>query len=142
MRNRLAFVFGILLFACCSPLSYANGFWDGISFHCDGQLLKAHYVATFTGLWAEGGKTAWLKVETYDPDPVLLLVSVYDYGRNRVVSYQCATTITSNCILNWTPKWNGDFYVTFENEGSGTVGYEWHYTNTVGWYSSPSIDCY
>ena len=142
MRNRLAFSLGILLFGSCSPRLYAHGFWDGESFHCDGQELMARGVATFTGLWAMGGKTAWLKVETYDPNPVFLRVSVYDDRNNLIISYQCVASLTSNCILNWTPNWNGGYYVRFENEGNNPVGYTWHYTNTVGWYSSPFINCY
>ncbi len=138
VRLLLAFVLALGF----TSLAYAHGFWDGISFHCDGQELRSRYIATYTGLFAEGGHTAWLKVGTYDPNTVLLHVAVYDYSNNLVVSYQCTTTLSSNCILRWTPKWNGDFYLKIENEGSSTVEYEWHYTNTVGWYSSPFINCY
>jgi hypothetical protein len=139
-RVRVCFAF--LLSLGFTSWAHANGFWDGISFHCDGQQLASHYVATYTGLWAAGGRTAWLKVSTYDPNAVLLHIAVYDDNNHLVISYPCTTTLSSNCILNWTPKWNGDYYVKFENEGSDPVAYDWHYTNTVGWYSSPSINCY
>lgn len=82
---------------------------------CYGEHLSAGYEKTYTHLFVLGGQGAEVTIEPRSP--IQLHILVYDNNNVVIVNYQCDAR-TSNCILQWTPRWNGYFSVRVINTGS------------------------